>query len=246
MTQKFESEQTACFDLQGKPMSMLGYWGDSNWVFFLRPKAANPDDNKPEDWDRVWADVTWYGGTMAQVKAIAGVKDFQQSASAPPPPPTQQPPAGNTGNGYVPPAATPVPPCTPDRYNAVVSDINGTYYSCDGDVNALLAAHPGSVVGDAAEVQARQAALNAEVAKRNQEIAQYQTQQAVDQARRDAAQSATQQAVDAAARAAQEAQAQRAAAQATADAIALLNAAHAALQAQITPTQGPVKCYECH
>lgn len=82
--------------LKKEAQVVLGWYGETNWVMFARPNGLGVD--------RVWSDITWFGYTLDDVKALpeaksGAVKDYKPS---PPPAPTSKP-------VYVPPVLAPAP-----------------------------------------------------------------------------------------------------------------------------------------
>ena len=68
---QFISERTGCLD-RASDLQIIGWWGETNWVYVLRPKAPNADITDARQVDLVWSDITWFGHTLAEVKQLPG------------------------------------------------------------------------------------------------------------------------------------------------------------------------------
>jgi len=115
---QFISERTGCLDRTSN-LQIIGWWGETNWVYLLRPKAPNADITDARQVDLVWSDITWFGHTLAEVKQLPGVakgeiKDYAPGvvvaqAPSPIPAPAAPAPPVATPEPYVEPTATPLP-----------------------------------------------------------------------------------------------------------------------------------------
>lgn len=107
---KFDSESAPCTD--NKDMSVVGYWRDTNWVFWAHPKKDGADTKKKDDWDFLWTEVSWHGIGIEDIKKLDGVKDMYQAPPAAPKVPDAPQVQAPQQPVHVPPAPPPTPSCT--------------------------------------------------------------------------------------------------------------------------------------
>ncbi len=70
----FASERSGCI-LRDTKLAITGWYGDTNWVFIIRPKTAGGSTKDPSAVDLVWSDITWFGHTMEEVRALPEAKN---------------------------------------------------------------------------------------------------------------------------------------------------------------------------
>jgi hypothetical protein len=125
---KFVSERAGCV-AKTDPLSIVGWYGQTDWVYLAHCKVADCNVNDAKAIDMVWSDITAFGYTMSDVHALPGAEKMKDYALLPtatvapatpvtytPPPPVQQDAPAQSYQAPVPaPVATPAPPEPTDK-----------------------------------------------------------------------------------------------------------------------------------